>query len=179
MGACSFLPGQMHDCGAVRCWGHARLVVHTRAQPITALRGRVTSAFTGLQREQSSRARFIVVCRPYSRSSFGTMSTSSDPFFTTTDGMTAVFTPPTSCSTMWTYEPQSANSIPGGILMQNAVYESVSKNTDCYPSGYAQWGRAPSFMQVFSPGACPHGYATVGQFDGHAEQATTAICCPR
>lgn len=80
---------------------------------------------------------------------------------------------------MWTYEPEKDNSVLGGILIQNAVYESISKNTDCYPSGFAQWGRAPSYVQVFSPGACPSGYETVGNLNGHDAGVTTAICCPR
>lgn len=99
------------------------------------------------------------------------------PFTIYTESMTAVFTPPPSCSSLYTYEPASVNSVPGGILIQNQIYEK--QNTDCYPSGYDQWGRAPSFAQVFSPGACPSGYATVGSYEGQNGAVTTAICCPR
>jgi hypothetical protein len=47
----------------------------------------------------------------------------------------------------------------------------------CYPPGFGGWGRAPSFIQVFSPGACPYGYSTAN--NNYGGQMTTAVCCLR
>jgi hypothetical protein len=59
--------------------------------------------------------------------------------------------------------------------MQNA--NAGQNDRLCYPPGFEGWGRAPSFVQVFSPGACPSGYTTANNnYDG---QKTTAVCCLR
>lgn len=94
---------------------------------------------------------------------------------TITNPMSAVFTPPSSCSSHWTYEAQSANSISGGLLLQDAQFDRP--DTSCFPTGFGGWGRAPSFIQIFSPGACPIGYTTAN--NNFNTEATTAICCPR
>lgn len=94
---------------------------------------------------------------------------------TITSPMSAIFTPPPSCSSHWTYEDASANSLVGGIMMQEAQWDRP--DTPCFPSGFEGWGRAPSFIQVFSPGACPAGYTTANNnFNG---EVTTGVCCPR
>lgn len=86
--------------------------------------------------------------------------------------LTTIFTPPSSCSTHWTYEAELYNSMSGGLLIQNAFYEDVDK--DCFPSGLDVRGRL-SLSQVYSPGHCPVGYSTPTKFlDG---AVTTAVCC--
>ncbi|KAH0366142.1 hypothetical protein KCU65_g5578, partial [Aureobasidium melanogenum] len=87
--------------------------------------------------------------------------------------MSGVFTPPNSCSSHWTYEGQAANSVTGGLLMQNAG--AGHNDIPCYPPGFGGWGRAPSFIQIFSPGICPSGYTTAN--NNYNGQTTTAVCC--
>ncbi|KAH0381467.1 hypothetical protein KCU92_g6986, partial [Aureobasidium melanogenum] len=100
-------------------------------------------------------------------------STTAGPISTRTTPMSGVFTPPPSCSSHWTYEGQAANSVTGGLLLQNAW--AGQDDTPCYPPGFTGWGRAPAFIQVFSPGACPAGYtAANNNYDG---STTTAVCC--
>ncbi|WPH02113.1 Hypothetical protein R9X50_00496800 [Acrodontium crateriforme] len=94
--------------------------------------------------------------------------------YTITEPLTTIFTPPASCKTHWTYEAQDYNSVSGGLLIQNAFSEIPDDS--CFPTGFSGFGRAPSIVQVFSPGACPVGYATAGNtYNG---PVTTAICCP-
>ncbi|KAG9670139.1 hypothetical protein KCU99_g9984, partial [Aureobasidium melanogenum] len=87
--------------------------------------------------------------------------------------MSGVFTPPSSCSSHWTYEGQAANSVTGGLLIQNAG--AGHNDEPCYPPGFGGWGRAPSFIQIFSPGICPSGYTTAN--NNYNGQTTTAVCC--
>jgi hypothetical protein len=47
----------------------------------------------------------------------------------------------------------------------------------CYSTSFDGFGRAPSFVQVFTPGACPVGYTTAVQ--RYAQSITTAVCCKR
>jgi len=94
---------------------------------------------------------------------------------TVTSPMSAVFTPPSSCSSHWTYEPPSENSVSGGLLIQAAQFRFP--DTPCYPTGFGGWGRAPSFFQVFSPGACPTGYTEAN--NQYNKEVTSAVCCPR
>jgi hypothetical protein len=104
-----------------------------------------------------------------------TMSSTASPLTTRTSPMSGLFTPPSSCSSHWTYEGQAANSVTGGLLIQNA--NAGENDRPCYPPGFEGWGRAPSFIQVFNPGACPSGYTTANNnYDG---QTTTAVCCLR
>src|SRR4051794_33900106 len=92
---------------------------------------------------------------------------------TTTLPLTTKFTPPASCTSRWTYEASYYNSVPGGLLMQNVLAQDL--DTDCFPSGFAGYGRVPPVTQIFSPGACPSGYTTPAVFfDGGT---TTEICC--
>lgn len=103
------------------------------------------------------------------------MSSTASPITTRTSPMSGVFTPPSSCSSHWTYEGQAANSVTGGILIQNA---GAGRNDEsCYPSGFGGWGRAPSYIQIFSPGVCPSGYTTAN--NNYNGQTTTAVCCTR
>jgi hypothetical protein len=88
--------------------------------------------------------------------------------------MTTIFTPPAGCANSWTYEAEVYNSVSGGLLIQNL--EPTDLDTSCFPESFGGYGRAPSSIQVFSPGACPNGYQTPGQFQ--AAGTTTAICCP-
>lgn len=92
---------------------------------------------------------------------------------TTTLAMSSIFTPPASCSSSWTYEPQGANDVPNGLLMQNVV---ANDNADpaCFPSGYSQYGRVRPTI-AYSPGYCPGGY-TSADLVIHSS-ATTAMCC--
>ena len=92
----------------------------------------------------------------------------------TITAMSAIFTPPPDCTNSWTYEDALYNSVPGGLLIQNM--DSVSLDSTCFPASFSGNGRAPSSIQVYSPGACPSGYATPGQFQNSF--TTTAICCP-
>ncbi|KPI38333.1 uncharacterized protein AB675_12033 [Cyphellophora attinorum] len=95
-------------------------------------------------------------------------------FTETITSMSAVFTPPANCLSSWTFEDEFYNSVPGGLLMQNI--EPSDFDIDCWPEDFGGYGRAPSSIQVYSPGWCPEGYATPGQFQ--ADGTTTAICCP-
>ncbi len=93
---------------------------------------------------------------------------------TVSNVLTTRFTPPATCTTLWTYEAAGYNSISRGLLIQNAL--DVQPDTDCYPLGFLGIGRAPS-TQIFSPGACPLGYKTAGNtYNG---PTTTAVCCPK
>jgi hypothetical protein len=93
--------------------------------------------------------------------------------FALTQPLTTVFTPPASCLSLWTYEAAYYNSIPGGLLIQNALPEKL--DSDCFPSNFDGAGRTIG-NQIYSPGACPFGYKTAGNtFNG---ATTTAICCP-
>ncbi|CAI7609169.1 unnamed protein product [Penicillium palitans] len=102
----------------------------------------------------------------------GTVEITTMP--TTTLAMSSIFTAPASCSSSWTYEPQGANDVPNGLLMQNAV---ANDNADpaCFPSGYSQYGRIRPTI-AYSPGYCPGGY-TSADLVIH-DPATTAMCCP-
>jgi len=91
---------------------------------------------------------------------------------TQTTALTSVFTPPASCSSSWTYEAQTYNSVTGGLLLQNALQEI---DPACFPSGYSGYGRAPFTTYVFSPGVCPSGYTTAAEnLDGGT---LSAVCC--
>lgn len=93
----------------------------------------------------------------------------------TLTGLTTIFSAPSSCSSSWTYEMEFYNSVPGGLLLQNAL--PVDLDTNCFPSGFAYDGRAPFPLEVYSPGACPAGYATATEsFNGGT---TLAVCCQR
>ena len=86
--------------------------------------------------------------------------------------MGSVFTPAAGCSNSWTFEASYYNSISSGLLIQNLYAGEF--NTACFPTEFAMYGRAPSRIQVYSPGACPSGYQTRGVFN---DGTTTAICC--
>jgi hypothetical protein len=86
--------------------------------------------------------------------------------------LTTTFTPPSSCSSSWTYEAEYYNSVPGGLLLQNAL--ATPLDTDCFPSGFSNNGRASS-RQVYSPGFCPVGYTSPVVIQGG--YVTTAVCC--
>ena len=92
----------------------------------------------------------------------------------TITSMTSLFTPAPGCSNSWTYEDSDYNSVSGGLLMQNLNYGDF--DTACFPPEFGAYGRAPSSIQVYSPGACPSGYGTPGvqNFGG----TTTLTCCP-
>ena len=94
---------------------------------------------------------------------------------TITSPMSTIYTPPSSCSSHWTYEAPTANSVSGGLLLQDAQYDQPDE--PCFPSGFEGWGRAPSFIQIFSPGACPIGYTTAN--NNYVDKTTIAICCLR
>ncbi|KAJ5155028.1 uncharacterized protein N7500_010467 [Penicillium coprophilum] len=91
----------------------------------------------------------------------------------TTMPMSSIFTAPASCSNSWTYEPQSANLVSNGLLMQN-VAENDHADPACFPTGFNQYGRVRATV-VYSPAYCPHGY-TSAELVVH-EPVTTAICC--
>ncbi|OQD61090.1 hypothetical protein PENPOL_c018G00220 [Penicillium polonicum] len=93
---------------------------------------------------------------------------------TTTLAMSSIFTAPASCSSSWTYEPEAANNVRNGLLLQNAV---ANDNADpaCFPSGYSQYGRIRPTI-AYSPGYCPGGYTSADLVIHNP--ATTAICCP-
>lgn len=93
----------------------------------------------------------------------------------TRTGLTTIFTPPPACSSSWTYEQEFYNSVPGGLLLQNAL--SVTVDTKCFPPGFGYIGRVPFPTEVYSPGACPGGYATATlSFNG---DTTLGVCCQR
>lgn len=106
---------------------------------------------------------------------FKMTSTTVGPISTRTTPMSGVFTPPSSCSSHWTYEAQAANSVTGGLLLQNAW--AGQDDTPCHPPGFCGWGRAPSYIQIFSPGVCPSGYTTAN--NNYNGPTTTAVCCLR
>ena len=89
--------------------------------------------------------------------------------------LSTVFTPPASCSSSWTYEGSVYNGVASGLLLQNAVGDIL--DTECFPPGYEGNGRLPA-PQVFSPGACPHGYVTQSPVLVDAG-VTTASCCAK
>lgn len=91
----------------------------------------------------------------------------------TITAMTSVFTPAPDCSDSWTFEGSYYNSISQGLLIQNLYADDI--NTACFPPKFSMSGRAPSSIQVYSPGACPSGYTTPGLFNN--DGTTTAICC--
>jgi hypothetical protein len=67
------------------------------------------------------------------------------------------------------------NSIPGGLLLQNAL--SMDVDTTCFPSGFVYNGRVAYPIEVYSPGACPAGYTTAAEsFNG---DTTLAVCCQK
>ncbi|KAJ5480525.1 hypothetical protein N7530_006034 [Penicillium desertorum] len=92
----------------------------------------------------------------------------------TTMPMSTIFTAPASCSNSWTFEPEGANNVPNGILIQNAV---ASDNADpaCFPSGYSQYERIKPTI-AYSPGYCPGGYTSADLVIHNP--VTTAMCCP-
>ncbi|KAF7155728.1 hypothetical protein CNMCM6106_006010 [Aspergillus hiratsukae] len=92
-----------------------------------------------------------------------TATATSTTMVTTTIPMVTVYTPPASCSSSWTYEASTYNGITSGILLQNAI----SVDTNCFPPGFQQNGRALA-SQVFSPGACPDSYSTQDDFSLYA-----------
>ncbi|KAL4924531.1 uncharacterized protein BDV17DRAFT_274222 [Aspergillus undulatus] len=84
--------------------------------------------------------------------------------------MSEVFTPPSACATSWTYEPEQANDVTGGLIIQNAA----TLEPTCFPSSFSQVGRIP-VSQIYSPGYCPVGYTSADvAVDG---PTTTAVCC--
>ena len=69
------------------------------------------------------------------------------------------------------------NSVPGGLLLQNALSVDVDVDVDCFPPGFAYDGRVHYPIEVYSPGACPAGYVTATEsFNG---DTTLAVCCQR
>ncbi|KAJ5691984.1 hypothetical protein N7462_001407 [Penicillium macrosclerotiorum] len=102
-----------------------------------------------------------------------TTTNSSSTHKITTVPLTSIFTIPTSCSSSWTYESESANDISGGLLMQNCVSVDGDDGA-CWPSGYNNWGRTIP-TQIFSPGHCPQGYTSAGL--SISNSMTAAMCC--
>ncbi len=94
---------------------------------------------------------------------------------TTLAGLTTIFTPPSSCSSSWTYEAEFFNSFSGGLLLQNALSKYL--DSECFPTGFDCAGRAPDTINVFSPGACPMGYTTATE--SFSSGTTLAVCCQR
>ncbi|OJD19412.1 hypothetical protein AJ78_00586 [Emergomyces pasteurianus Ep9510] len=86
--------------------------------------------------------------------------------------LTTVFTPPSSCSSSWTYEDVYYNSVTGGLLLQNAF---TTRDRNCFPPFFAGTGRG-QIQQVFSPGYCPDGYTSPAATTNNG--VTTAVCCP-
>ncbi|KAJ5360883.1 hypothetical protein N7517_010074 [Penicillium concentricum] len=93
---------------------------------------------------------------------------------TITMPMSSIFTAPASCSNSWTYEPEAANLVANGLLIQNAV-DNDNADPACFPSGYSQYGRVRATV-AYSPGYCPHGYTSADLLIH--KPATTAVCCP-
>ncbi|KAL4946092.1 hypothetical protein BDV06DRAFT_159755 [Aspergillus oleicola] len=90
--------------------------------------------------------------------------------YITTFSMTKIFTPPEACATSWTYEPEQANEVSGGLIIQNAL----TFEPTCFPSSFSQVGRMEA-SRIYSPGWCPVGYTSADvAVDG---DITTAICC--
>lgn len=73
-------------------------------------------------------------------------------FTETITEMTTLFTPPADCARSWTFEDEFYNSVPGGLLLQNQ--DSLTLDETCFPPSFSGNGRAPSSIQVYSPGAC-------------------------
>jgi hypothetical protein len=94
---------------------------------------------------------------------------------TTLTDLTTIFTPPSTCSSSWTYEAEVFNSVPGGLLLQNALPNY--RDTECFPSGFDYAGRVPDTIDVFSPGARPMGYTTATE--SFNSGATLAVCCQK
>ncbi len=88
--------------------------------------------------------------------------------------LTTIFTPPSSCSSHWTYEGSFYNSVSAGLLIQNALSESI--NTACFPPEFDGSGRG-SNAQIYTPGQCPVGYTAPAQYVNGA--TTTLVCCQR
>ncbi|KAJ5561297.1 hypothetical protein N7535_004236 [Penicillium sp. DV-2018c] len=91
----------------------------------------------------------------------------------TTLAMSSLFTPPASCSKSWTYEPEQANNVAGGLLLQNAA-SSDHADPNCFPSGYSKFERTQPTI-VYSPGYCPVGYTSADLVIHNP--VTSAICC--
>ncbi|KAJ5950231.1 uncharacterized protein N7479_008644 [Penicillium vulpinum] len=93
---------------------------------------------------------------------------------TTTMPMSSIFTAPASCVSSWTYEPQAANNVFNGLLMQNVA---TNDNADpaCFPEGYIQYGRVRPTV-AYSPGYCPSGYTSADL--KICSPTTTAMCFP-
>ncbi|KAJ5135059.1 uncharacterized protein N7515_004337 [Penicillium bovifimosum] len=91
----------------------------------------------------------------------------------TTLAMSSLFTPPASCSKSWTYEPQQANNVPSGLLLQNAA-PSDGADPDCFPSGYSKFERTEPTI-IYSPGYCPVGYTSATL--AIRGPVTSAVCC--
>lgn len=89
---------------------------------------------------------------------------------TTQFSMYTIFTPPSPCSTSWTYEPEGANGVESGLIIQNAV----SFVSSCFPSDFDQVGRMQGSL-IYSPGWCPVGYTSADV--AIDREVTTAICC--
>ncbi|QSS52583.1 hypothetical protein I7I53_08273 [Histoplasma capsulatum var. duboisii H88] len=86
--------------------------------------------------------------------------------------LTTVFTPPSSCSSSWTYEGSYYNSVTGGLLIQNVF---ASHDFNCFPPSFEGSGRGQN-QQVYSPGFCPVGYTSPAATTVNG--VTTAVCCP-
>ncbi|OQE07651.1 hypothetical protein PENVUL_c012G00633 [Penicillium vulpinum] len=88
--------------------------------------------------------------------------------------MSSIFTAPASCVSSWTYEPQAANNVFNGLLMQNVA---TNDNADpaCFPEGYIQYGRVRPTV-AYSPGYCPSGYTSADL--KICSPTTTAMCFP-
>jgi hypothetical protein len=90
-----------------------------------------------------------------------------------TDALTSIFTRPADCSTSFTYEAERFNSVPGGLLIQNAM--ETDWDVTCFPTSFVGYGRVTA-TQVYSPGACPQSYyPAVSTQDGKG--AVTQVCC--
>ena len=87
---------------------------------------------------------------------------------------TGIFTPPSSCQSLWTYEASAVNSVPGGLLIQNAG--SVSQDSECFPSSVYDYDRA-SAQWYYSPGYCPEDYYT--PVSAVSVGTSLIICCRR
>lgn len=98
--------------------------------------------------------------------------------------LTTVFTPPADCSLSW-----ALNSGPHNVttLWQDlgTAWRSCfppEYDTGCAPQGLSEiagWNYKPGIYPTFSPGVCPHGYATaLVTFDPTATHSQVA-CCPR
>ncbi|KAJ5495480.1 hypothetical protein N7539_000596 [Penicillium diatomitis] len=92
---------------------------------------------------------------------------------TMTIPMVSRFTPPASCSSSWTYEPEAANAVPGGLIVQNAA-TADHVDSACWPSGFYHYGRVQP-TQRFSPGWCPSGYTSADKAINRG--VTSAACC--